>query len=41
MSSKFFLNKKDNKVDTKGKLKPTKQNTPIKLGGIKKAGRGK
>ncbi len=41
MSSKFFTNKKDNKIDTKDKSKATKQNTSIKSSGVKKAGRGK
>ena len=41
MSSKFFSNKKDNKIDIKGKAKATKQKTTIKPSSVQKAGRGK
>jgi hypothetical protein len=41
MSSKFFTNKKDNKIDTKGKSKATNQTTSIKPNSVQKAGRGK
>jgi hypothetical protein len=41
MSSKFFTNKQDNKIDIKGKSKATKQKTTIKPNSVQKAGRGK
>ena len=41
MSSKFFTNKQDNKINTKGKSKATKQKTTIKSSSVQKAGRGK
>jgi len=40
MSSKFFTNKQDNKINTKGKSKATKQKTTIKPSSVQKAGRG-
>jgi len=41
MSSKFFSNKQNNKINTKGKSKSTKQKTTIKSSSVQKAGRGK
>ncbi len=41
MSSKFFSNKNDNKINTKGKSKANKQSRAVKSNNVKKAGRGK
>jgi hypothetical protein len=41
MSSKFFSNKQNNKINTKDKSKATKQKTTIKSSSVQKAGRGK
>ena len=41
MSSKFFSNKDDNKINNKSKSKTKPQRTSVKNNGVKKAGRGK
>jgi|TARA_B100000780_G_scaffold265633_1_gene221200 hypothetical protein len=41
MSSKFFTNKQNNKINNNDKSKATKQKTTIKPSNIQKAGRGK